>query len=33
VRARLKLLHDVECDFSAGAQDGRYRVRLSVPAA
>ncbi len=33
VRARLKLLHDVECDFSAGAQGGRYRVRLSVPAA
>lgn len=33
VRARLKLLHDVECDFSAAAQDGRYRVRLTIPAA
>lgn len=33
VRARLKLLHDVECDFSTGAQDGRYRVRIALPAA
>ncbi|QXL84487.1 sensor histidine kinase [Comamonas sp. NLF-1-9] len=32
VRARLKLLHDVECDFSAGAQGGRYQVRIGLPA-
>lgn len=32
VRARLKLLHDLECDFNAGSQDGRYRVRITLPA-
>lgn len=32
VRERLALLHDVDCDFSAGAHEGRYRVRISLPA-
>ena len=31
VRERLRLLHDVDCDFSAGVEGGLYRVRLSVP--
>ncbi len=33
VRERLRLLHDVDCDFSAGVREGRYRVRISIPAA
>ena len=32
VRERLRLLHDVDCDFSAGMQNGLYRVRISLPA-
>ncbi|MGD9773121.1 sensor histidine kinase [Diaphorobacter sp.] len=31
VRDRLRLLHDVDCDFSAGEHSGFYRVRISVP--
>ena len=31
VRERLRLLHDVDCDFSAGVEKGMYRVRISVP--
>ncbi|MDR2336073.1 MAG: histidine kinase [Burkholderiaceae bacterium] len=33
VRDRLRLLHDVDCDFSAGMQNGLYRVRISLPIA
>jgi two-component system sensor histidine kinase AlgZ len=32
VRDRLRLLHDVECEFQAGLKDGVYQVRLEVPA-
>ncbi|QNP47952.1 sensor histidine kinase [Diaphorobacter aerolatus] len=32
VRERLRLLHDVDCDFSAGMQNGLYRVRIALPA-
>jgi two-component system sensor histidine kinase AlgZ len=32
VRERLRLLHDVDCDFSAGLHQGIYRVRISIPA-
>lgn len=32
VRERLRLLHDVDCDFSAGLHEGVYRVRISLPA-
>ena len=32
VRARLALLHDVQCEFSAGVQDGLYQVRITLPA-
>ncbi|WP_353234217.1 histidine kinase [Diaphorobacter ruginosibacter] len=32
VRDRLRLLHDVDCDFSAGMQNGLYRVRIALPA-
>lgn len=32
VRDRLNLLHDVRGEFSAGARDGRYAVRIEVPA-
>ena len=32
VRARLRLLHDVECDFTAGMHNGLYQVRISLPA-
>ena len=32
VRDRLRLLHDVDCDFSAGVQGGLYQVRISLPA-
>ncbi|MDA8521757.1 sensor histidine kinase [Acidovorax sp. NCPPB 4044] len=32
VRDRLRLLHDVQCDFSAGMHNGLYRVRISLPA-
>ncbi len=32
VRDRLRLLHDVQCDFSAGMHNGFYRVRISLPA-
>ena len=35
VRARLALLHDVQCEFSAGladGQDGLYQVRITLPA-
>ncbi|MFN3377152.1 MAG: sensor histidine kinase [Burkholderiaceae bacterium] len=32
VRARLALLHDVEAEFTAGAQDGLYQVRITLPA-
>lgn len=32
VRDRLRLLHDVDCDFSAGMHNGLYRVRISLPA-
>ncbi len=33
VRERLRLLHDLECTFSAGpGEDGLYHVRLSFPA-
>ncbi|WOI43594.1 histidine kinase [Acidovorax sp. BLS4] len=32
VRDRLRLLHDVQCEFSAGMQNGRYQVRISLPA-
>ncbi|MPN31356.1 hypothetical protein SDC9_178830 [bioreactor metagenome] len=31
VRERLRLLHDVDCDFSAGMQNGLYRVRIALP--
>lgn len=31
VRDRLRLLHDVDCDFSARAQGGLYRVRITLP--
>ncbi|MBP6599161.1 MAG: histidine kinase [Giesbergeria sp.] len=33
VRARLALLHDVQCQFSAGVRDGLYQVRITLPAA
>lgn len=32
VRSRLALLHDVEVGFDAGLVDGRYRVRIEIPA-
>ncbi|HQQ71020.1 MAG TPA: histidine kinase, partial [Alicycliphilus sp.] len=32
VRDRLRLLHDVDCDFSAGVHHGLYQVRISLPA-
>ena len=32
VRDRLRLLHDVDCHFSAGMQNGLYRVRITLPA-
>ncbi|MBS0390828.1 MAG: histidine kinase [Proteobacteria bacterium] len=32
VRERLRLLHDVDCDFSAGEHNGLYRVRIALPA-
>ena len=32
VRERLRLLHDVDCDFSAGEYNGLYRVRITLPA-
>ena len=31
VRARLALLHDVQCEFSAGVQDALYQVRITLP--
>lgn len=31
VRERLRLLHDVDCDFSAGVEQGLYRVRIAIP--
>jgi two-component system sensor histidine kinase AlgZ len=32
VRDRLRLLHDVECEFQAGLKEGVYQVRMEVPA-
>lgn len=32
VRDRLRLLHDVQCQFQAGLVDGVYQVRMEVPA-
>jgi two-component system sensor histidine kinase AlgZ len=32
VRDRLSLLHDVRGHFRSGAKDGKYRVRIEVPA-
>ena len=32
VRDRLRLLHDIEGQFRAGIADGRYRVRIDIPA-
>ncbi|MBS0509367.1 MAG: histidine kinase [Proteobacteria bacterium] len=32
VRERLRLMHDVDCDFSAGVHNGLYQVRISLPA-
>jgi two-component system sensor histidine kinase AlgZ len=32
VRERLRLLHDVQCQFRAGLKDGIYQVRIEVPA-
>lgn len=32
VRARLRLLHDVQCDFRAGIQGEVYEVRITLPA-
>ncbi len=31
VRERLRLLHDVDCDFHASMQDGLYEVRITLP--
>jgi two-component system sensor histidine kinase AlgZ len=31
VRDRLRLLHDVDCDFQAGPHKGLYQVRISLP--
>lgn len=31
VRDRLRLLHDVDCDFHAGVRDGLYQVRIALP--
>ena len=31
VQARLRLLHDMDCEFTAGMRDGLYRVRISLP--
>jgi two-component system sensor histidine kinase AlgZ len=31
VRDRLRLLHDVDCDFHAGVRDGLYLVRIALP--
>ncbi len=31
VRDRLKLLHDIEGQFSTGVRDGRYHVRMTLP--
>lgn len=33
VRARLKLLHDVQASFRVGVVEGRYRARIQVPLA
>jgi len=33
VRDRLRLLHDVDCDFRAGPQGGLYHVRIALPVA
>jgi two-component system sensor histidine kinase AlgZ len=32
VRERLRLLHDVQCQFQAQLKDGVYQVRMEVPA-
>ncbi|RYF06144.1 MAG: sensor histidine kinase [Comamonadaceae bacterium] len=32
VRARLQLMHDVECSFTAGMHNGLYKVRISLSA-
>jgi two-component system sensor histidine kinase AlgZ len=32
VRDRLRLLHDVQCNFQAANKDGLYQVRIEVPA-
>jgi two-component system sensor histidine kinase AlgZ len=32
VRERLRLLHDVQCDFQTALKDGIYQVRMEVPA-
>ncbi|HTH80377.1 MAG TPA: histidine kinase [Ramlibacter sp.] len=32
VQARLRLLHDVECQFQTALKDGVYQVRMEVPA-
>jgi len=32
VRERLRLLHDVDCDFAAGVHNGLYQVRIALPA-
>ncbi|RYZ07163.1 MAG: sensor histidine kinase [Comamonadaceae bacterium] len=32
VRARLRLLHDMEAQFRAGIDQGSYRVRIDIPA-
>lgn len=33
VRERLRLMHDLDCDFRSGLiEDGRWRVSLGVPA-
>ena len=31
VRERLRLLHDIECDFRASAHKGLYHVRITLP--
>jgi two-component system sensor histidine kinase AlgZ len=31
VQARLRLLHDVECQFQTALKDGVYQVRMEVP--
>jgi two-component system sensor histidine kinase AlgZ len=32
VRDRLRLLHDVQCQFQTVLKDGIYQVRIEVPA-